>query len=257
MESERPLYARVSDDLRSKIRVGAYPPGTRLPSRPEIRDEYGVSDAVAKQAIGVIIAEGLAQARPGSGTYVVERPPVRKLVRAWYGRRGLGSPFRASMAEQGHRGAWAYESERVQAPPDVRERLALPEPTGQPEVLRTDYVFTTDDRPSMLSTSYEPLDLTEGTDIVIPEEGPHAGRGVVDRMATIGVVIDRWDETVGARAGSAEECRLLDIPLGSVVMTITRTYEAAGRTVEVAFIVLSADLFVLGYAGEVPRDGAG
>lgn len=218
--------------------------------------EWGVSDAVAKQAIGVIISEGLAVARPGAGTFVVERPPVQRLVRAWYGRRTSGSPFAASMAEQGHEGSWTYRSESTQAPAEVRERLGLGESDGRRhDVLRTGYVFTADGRPVMLSTSWEPLDLTRGTEIVVPEEGPHAGRGVFERMLSIGVVIDRWDETVGARNGTVGECDELEIPRGSVVLTVSRTYEAAGRVVEVADMVLPADRFLLGYSGPMcPRE---
>ncbi|MBF8192437.1 GntR family transcriptional regulator [Nonomuraea sp. K274] len=246
----------MADELRRRIEAGECLPGTRLPSRPEIMREWGVSDAVAKQAIGVLISEGLAVARPGAGTFVTERPPVRKLVRAWYGRRAGGSPFRASLAEQGREGSWSYRSETTFAPAYVRERLGLGEPEGRRhDVLCTSYVFTSDGRPVMLSTSYEPLDLTRGTDIVVPEEGPHGGRGVFERMLAIGVVIDRWDETVGARPGSIEECDQLQIARGSVVLTITRTYEAGERVVEMAEIVLPADRFLLGYSGPMPLDG--
>lgn len=251
------LYVQIADELRRRIRSGESPPGSRLPSRPEIMSQWGVSDAVAKQAIGVIIAEGLAVARPGAGTFVVERPPVQRLVRAWYGKRGGGSPFRQAMAAQGHEGSWTYRSETAQAPPEVRSRLGLGEPEGRRhDVLRTTYTFTADGHPVMLSTSWEPLDLTRGTDVVVPEEGPHGGRGVVERMLTLGLVVDRWEETVGARPGSIEECDQLDVPRGSIVLTVTRTYEAGERAVETADMVLPADRFLLGYSGPMcPPEG--
>lgn len=244
------LYVRIADELRRRIHSGEAPPGSRLPSRPEIMSQWGVSDAVAKQAIGVIIAEGLAVARPGAGTFVVERPPVQRLVRAWYGKRTGGSPFRAAMAEQGHEGSWTYKSATAQAPAEVRARLGLDEPEGRRhDVLRTEYVYTADGRPVMLATSWEPLDLTRGTDVVVPEEGPHAGRGVAERMLSIGVVVDRYRETVGGRHGTVEECDRLEIPRGSVVLTIKRTYQAGGRVVETADLVLPADRFLLDYSG--------
>lgn len=46
------------------------------------------------------------------------------------------------------------------------------EPVGQDEdVVRTRYVFEASGDPVMLSTSYEPLAITRGTPIVLPEDG--------------------------------------------------------------------------------------
>lgn len=252
MDQDRPLYLQIADQLRQKINTGELPPGTRLPSRPEIMRDYGVSDVVAKEVARVLISEGLAIARPGSGTYVRSRPQLQRLVRAWY--RGLrkGSPFAAEMQSQGRQSTWEHNSRTVQAPPEVRDRLGLPEPSGDDvDVLRTDYVFSADGEPVMLSTSYEPLDLTRGTPIVMPEEGPHAGRGVQERMLAIGVIIDGWVETVGGRLGTAEECGRLQHAPGSVVLTISRAYHAGERVVEIAEIVFPADRFQFVYSGPV------
>jgi len=38
----------------------------------------------------------------------------------------------------------------------------------------------------MPAESWESADLTAGTAIMFPEEGPHAERGVIERMAVIG-----------------------------------------------------------------------
>jgi hypothetical protein len=55
----------------------------------------------------------------------------------------------------------------------------------------------------MLSVSWEPLELTSGTPVMLPEEGPHAGRGVVERMAVIGQQITSAEEVVSARPALA------------------------------------------------------
>ncbi|WP_055483214.1 GntR family transcriptional regulator [Sphaerimonospora mesophila] len=252
MDLDRPLWLRIVEHFRQQISTGELPPGARLPSRPEIMREFGVSDAVAKQAARVLISEGLAVAKPGSGTYVKARPQLQRLVRAWNRGSRPGSPVAAEMEAQGRRAAWDYKSRTTQAPATIRERLGLPEPTGgAPDALRTDYVFYADEQPVMLSTSWEPLDLTRGTSIVMPEEGPHAGRGVVERMLAIGHPVVDWRETVGARLGTAEECAKLDHPQGSVMLTIERTYESRTRVVETADIVLPADLYLLEYSARM------
>ncbi len=49
--------------------------------------------------------------------------------------------------------------------------------------------FLADGRSVQLSTSSEPYDLTGGTLIVLPDGGPHAGTGVANRMAEIGIIV--------------------------------------------------------------------
>jgi UTRA domain len=80
--------------------------------------------------------------------------------------------------------------------------------------------------------SWEPTALTSGTAIMLPEEGPHAGKGMVERMAVIGQRITHAEEDVGARPALASEAERLGIRPGGAVLTIARTYprrRAAGR----------------------------
>nr|WP_062336244.1 GntR family transcriptional regulator [Herbidospora sakaeratensis] len=245
-------YQRIADDLRRKITSGELAVGDQLPSIPTIKRDYGVTSGTAQAAIRLLVAEGHVLTRSGSGSYVRDRPQLRALTRCWDRARRSGSPFAAEMEAQGRVGSWEYDSRTAQAPDHVRERLDLAAPDGDnPDVLHTRYRFKADGRTVMLSDSWERLDDTRGTAIVLPEEGPHAGRGVVERMLAIGIRIDGTDEVVGARLGSADECRLLERPPGSVVLTIKRSYVASGRAVETADLVLPADLFELVYGWRI------
>lgn len=252
-EDERPIYIRIADELRARIMSGELREGDRLPSIPELRRTHGAADHTARQALNVLVTEGLAVSKPGAGTFVRSRPAPRRLVRSFTLRLDSpGSPFAADMQRQGHRATWSYESRTTIAPPAIRERLALDEPADVEDVVRTDYVFTANGEPSELSTSWEPLAITRGTPVVLPEDGPH--RGVVDRMHSIGVMVDGCTETVRGRLGTAEECTALRVPAGSMMLTIERTYYAQGRPVETADIVLAAERYELLYGEPVrPR----
>ncbi|MFI7630306.1 UTRA domain-containing protein [Microbispora rosea] len=152
------------------------------------------------------------------------------------------------MEAQGRAGTWSYESETIQAPAEIRERLALGEADSNVvDVMRTRYVFFGDDEPVMLSTSYEPYELTRGEPIVFPEDGPYAGQGVVDRMAVIGVTITHCPEIVSARPITAAEAKDLVMPAGSLALTIQRTYFAGERPVETADLVIPVDKYELVY----------
>lgn len=96
---------------------------------------------------------------------------------------------------------------------------------------------------------WEPAALTSGTAIMLPEEGPHAGKGVVERMAVIGQRITHAED-VAARPALASEAERLGIRPGATVLTIARTYRTAERPVETADIVIPVERYSLVY--EVP-----
>lgn len=241
---EQPAYLRVAGDLREKIVSGSLPPHTRLPSQARIREEYGVSDTVALEARKVLMAEGLVEGRSGSGTYVRERPVPRRIARSGFRSEAGASPFRQEQTADGTRGTWESRSEQEGASPEIAERLGV-EPDDR--VMRTRYVFREAGEAMMLSTSWEPLAVTGRTPVMLPEEGPLGGCGVVERMAAIDVVVDNVAEQVGARPGLAEELLALGGVPGHVVMVIERTYYASGRPVETADVVVPADRYRIAY----------
>ncbi|MDT0566481.1 GntR family transcriptional regulator [Streptomyces sp. DSM 3412] len=241
---EQPAYLRVAGDLRRKIVNGSLPPHTRLPSQARIREEYGVSDTVALEARKVLMAEGLVEGRSGSGTYVRERPVPRRVARSGFRPAGGATPFRQEQADAAARGTWESRSEQVEAGRTVAERLEI-----QPgdRVMCTRYTFRDAGEAMMLSTSWEPLALTGRTPVMLPEEGPLGGMGVVERMAAIDVVVDNVTEEVGARPGLAEELLALGGVPGHVVLVVHRTYFASGRPVETADVVVPADRYQVAY----------
>ncbi|MGW1669989.1 GntR family transcriptional regulator [Streptomyces sp. NPDC002324] len=241
---EQPAYLRVAGDLRRKIVNGSLPPHTRLPSQARIREEYGVSDTVALEARKVLMAEGLVEGRSGSGTYVRERPVPRRVARSGFRPAGGATPFRQEQADIAARGTWESRSEQVEAGRTVAERLAIQ--IGD-RVMCTRYTFRDAGEVMMLSTSWEPLAVTGRTPVMLPEEGPLGGMGVVERMAAIDVVVDNVTEEVGARPGLAEELLALGGVPGHVVLVVQRTYFASGRPVETADVVVPADRYQVAY----------
>ncbi|MEV6025469.1 GntR family transcriptional regulator [Streptomyces sp. NPDC052036] len=241
---EQPAYLRVAGDLRKKIVDGLLPPRTRLPSQARIREEYGVSDTVALEARKVLMAEGLVEGRSGSGTYVRERPVPRRVARSGFRPESGATPFRQEQTDASVRGTWESRSEQWEASGAIAERLGI-----QPgdRVMRTKYVFREAGEAMMLSTSWEPLALTGRTPVMLPEEGPLGGMGVVERMAAIDVIVDNVTEEVGARPGLAEELLALGGVPGHVVLVVQRTYYASGRPVETADVVVPADRYRVSY----------
>ncbi|WP_028797779.1 GntR family transcriptional regulator [Streptomyces purpureus] len=252
MPREKP-YLEVADALRVRIKSGEWAVGEKLPSCARIADEYGVGQSVAQRAMERLIIEGLLEGRAGSGTYV-RRPRERlRMVRSRHRERRGGSPFRADMREQGKAGTWESRSTaRVPAPERIAERLAI-EP-GDPCV-HTRYEFLADGQPVQLSESWEPMSITDGTPIVLPEMGPHAGAGVVERMRSIGVIVDVAVEVPRPARATQEQANLLGISVGDLITEIERTYYTAeGRPVETADITVADVRWEIAYEIGIQHD---
>jgi DNA-binding GntR family transcriptional regulator len=244
-----PVYLRVLEDLRERIRGGLLPPGARVPSRNAIIANYGVGETAAKHALQVLATEGLIEARTGSGSYVRKVPPASYLD---HDRLHFpGSPFGLDEAAQDHgpgcarRLSWEHQTEHIIPPPHVARRLGLD--PGVDWVTSTRYLLTADSEPVQLATSYEPERITAQTPVAVPEQGPLAGRGVIERMASIGIVVDEVSEEVSVRPSLRAESAALGMPAGAPVLLIERAHLASGRAVETGEIVIAADRFRLRY----------
>lgn len=228
-------YLRIADDLRQQIIDGTLAPGARIPTLAQLQQTYSVSERTAYEATKILLTEGLTTSKPGSGSFVRERPSAVRMARSWYREAREGSPWSAEMAAQGRTGAWTSHSERTSAPVAIAERLHVE--VGA-KVMRTGYVFTADGQPTYLSTSWEPMGLTLGTDILLPEDGPYAGRGVAERMAVIGHAPTRVDEEIIPRTLTIPEAEQLGLRAGIAITVIQRTYFDGDLPLETADIVV-------------------
>jgi GntR family transcriptional regulator len=254
--STDPVYLRVLEDLRARIREGMLGPGARVPSRNAIIARYGVGETAAKHALQVLATEGLIEARAGSGSYVRQVPALRYLE---HDRLHFpGSPFgmnESAAAGRGDRGdgdpiparrlSWEHETQCLVPPPHIALRLGL-EPGAVPATV-TRYLLSADGEPVQLATSYEPAEITAGTAVAVPEQGPFAGRGVIERMRSIGIEVDQVVEEVSMRLSLRAEASALALPPGAPVLLIERMHSCGGRAVEAGEVVIAADRFKLRY----------
>ncbi len=68
------LAQRTAEQLRREINEGdTYAPGSKLPNENELSLEMGVSRTTLREAIRILVAEGVLQVHRGKGTYVNAR----------------------------------------------------------------------------------------------------------------------------------------------------------------------------------------
>ncbi|MFE1771784.1 GntR family transcriptional regulator [Streptomyces sp. NPDC059008] len=243
-DKQWPKYQRIAEALKQAIASGAYQPGDRLPGENDLMAEHGVARMTARQALGVLRSEGLAESRKGAGVFVRSFRPIR--------RRGI------PRLAQEHWGAghsvWSADV------PDrdlvVDEATTGEERAGDSVAARLDIApgaavcvrrrrFVLDGKPVLLSTSFLPADLVAGSAITQPDSGPG---GIYARLAELGAGPVRFREEVRVRMPSTGEAERLRLPSGTPVILISRTaVTEEGRAVEVNEMTLDSSAYVLEY----------
>jgi GntR family transcriptional regulator / MocR family aminotransferase len=76
LDRSRPesLATQMADQIREAIRCARIAPGTRLPSSRRLSEQLEISRNTAVRAYDELLMEGIIEARPASGIYVVEQP---------------------------------------------------------------------------------------------------------------------------------------------------------------------------------------
>lgn len=75
--SDVPLYFQLAAALKVMLEVGTWQPGARFASEREIEEEFGVSRAVIRPALNLLVGDGAIVRVKGSGAFVA--PPRREV----------------------------------------------------------------------------------------------------------------------------------------------------------------------------------
>jgi DNA-binding FadR family transcriptional regulator len=70
---QRKLGDQVIQQLQEKISLGAFKPGDKIPTEPELMSMFGVGRSTIREAVRVMVNAGLLEVRRGDGTYVLDR----------------------------------------------------------------------------------------------------------------------------------------------------------------------------------------
>lgn len=242
--SSQPKYRRIADDLKQAIHTGVYGPGDRLPGENDLMATYEVARMTARQALGVLQSEGLAEARKGAGVFVRSFRPLR--------RRGIQRL--AEDAWRNGRSLWSADDDgrtvtvdqilvdQQPAPAQVARVLGLEEGDAVC-VRRRRYVL--DGKPVLVAASYLSADLVADSPITQQDTGPG---GIYARLADLGHKPVHFREEIRSRMPSRDEAEQLELSMGTPVILISRTaFTADGRAVEVNDMTLDSASYVLEY----------
>ena len=72
IDSARPIWIQLSEQLTRRIVSGQYPMGARLPSVRELAEEAGVNPNTMQRAYRELEVQGWIYSVPGKGSYVCD-----------------------------------------------------------------------------------------------------------------------------------------------------------------------------------------
>ena len=101
--SNSPRYLRLAQELAQRIDGGEFYPGDALPSERRIAELYDVSRVTVRRALEQLAADGVVEARQGSGTYVAQRlrQPLRELTGLSEDVRARGLTLTSTVLDRG------------------------------------------------------------------------------------------------------------------------------------------------------------
>jgi GntR family transcriptional regulator len=238
--AQTPITHQITDDLRDKIEAGTYGPGALLPSEPELANRYGVSRQTARAALKALEQEGLIVVHSTRGRTVRNRPPLRRVssTHRHASHRASGKPeFDTEAIAQGQAPSRRMLMVgRGPVPKDVAPWLGTE--AGQEAVIRKRLQLL-DDVPAVISTSYYPLWVADGTRLESADALPEGPDNLIEQL---GHRFARGMELLQARMPTRNEARLLALNPGiPVVRMLHIDYDPNGRTLQVADDLYAAD----------------
>ncbi len=207
-------YHEIAANLRSRVHSGELVSGRLLPSEAELSKKYKVSRVTVRRALELLRDEGIVDARQGFGWFVLGGTVSQSLAT-------LGT-IEDQMTASGVRSErlvieYAFEKANKQ----VAKVL------GVDQVLRVRRINTADGEPFALVTVWCPAEL--GRSLSRQDVEQSSFHELLDRK------LKSATQTITADAASADEARLLEIPLSAPVLRCERvTKDAGGQAVLLA-----------------------
>lgn len=216
-------YRQIARALRREIQERSLPLGGQLPSEKQLEERFEASRNTIRLALGMLRNQGLIVSKPGRGHFVQDVVPE-----TFYATRPKGGPD--GLNESNMSGLTLEELQLLSATPDIASRLRVPE--GEMTVVRRMHRFS-GERSGSVSSAYYPVDLVQGTPLMVPEdvesalvvlmEHGHRQVGYVDELET--------------RMPTPQETSQLELPPGVPVLNVHRTDYSEDRPIRLVHTV--------------------
>ncbi|WP_189242995.1 GntR family transcriptional regulator [Planobispora rosea] len=240
---------QIAAGLRAAITAGRLAPGTRLPSVRQLQVQHHVARETASRALGLLVADGLAMARPGSGTYVrprAERLPLSPDRYSRVSRQEAASPGPPAPNDRPPRAA-GFRGART-APAETHLAAVFALPVGAPVYERTALLTHQGAPACLLITHYRPEHLA-GTALAAALENNGEREHAFEVLAAHGLAPAAVTEQLLTRSPTDAERTLLQLAGAEPVMEVCRIARGHnGHALEHARLVYAGHRFLWSYS---------
>lgn len=227
--STEPLYYQLKEALRKNILAGVWKSGEKIPTERQLSENFGVSIAVVRQAVSLLVEEGFLIKRQGKGTFVVDarvRQGPRKLTSFTEEMSSMGLKASSIVLEKGVKQADEKISNalKLELKANVlmvrRLRLANNEPLGIQTFYIAEYLAPDFLENDLTQSLYKLLETKYGVRIVSAQEKYFA------------TILDRY------------ECKLLKVKWPFAGFIVERiTFDPTGSPIEYTESIIRSDKY--------------
>lgn len=230
-------YGWLAAGLRARILKGEWVPGTALPAEATLAREHGVALGTLRQALALLVAEGLLERQHGRGTF----------VRAGLGGASMLRFFRFRHGEELHATPQSRILQRQARLASSEESEALGLPAGA-SVLTLKRLRSLDGQPCLLERITLPLPLFEAL--------ARSDTALWDKLLypmfqrVCGVTIHRAEDQLSFGLLTPKQAGLLRLDAGHPCVQVQRrAFDLAGRCIELRTTL--GDAFAFQYTAQV------
>jgi GntR family transcriptional regulator len=229
-EELKPTSSLKHVQVRQYVRalVSDAPPGSGVPSERDLVQLFGVARMTVRQALDVLVSEGLLERIPGRGTFVARAPVEAQLRLTSFTeemrRRDLACESRTLVARRELAGAGVARALEIDKGADVVHWKRVRYAGGAPMCLQDVY----------LPEGLVP-DLLTAT---LPES-------LYAELGRRGLLPSRGEDSVTAGTADDEQAELLGVAAGASVLGVARRAFAGEVAVEVSRTTFRADRYAL------------
>ncbi len=231
-DSKLPIYHQLYQILRHNIARGGWRPGDMLPSESELIEQYRVSRITVRQALELLVNDGLIYRQRGRGTFVAHPTVEQGMTRI--------INFTEDMRQRGFQaGTEILSSGLAPAAPEIAEKLQV-EP-GE-ELACLERLRLADGEPMSIEESYLVHRLCP--DVLRDDYTQNSLRAAIER--DYGLHLTRAKQVIRAISVSGELAQKLSIPPNSALLYIERvSYSQPNIPVEFLRLHHRGDRYVL------------
>lgn len=244
-----PMYRAIADDLRRQIESSELPAGSQLKTEAELREIYGRSDGLisrttVRDAIKLLVSQGLVETRPGQGTFVLGRkdPFISKLT-SDPAAGGVEDMIYQSEVER--QGRTSDETRpRVEVQPASAELAGLLGLEVGAQVISRHQQRSIDGTPYSMQTTYYPMEFVTSNSATRLLEAQDIEGGVVDYLRGLGINQIGWRDQFSVRPPDASERNFFNLSdrVQVAILDVRRTgYDQDGNPIRVTVTVYPGD----------------